>query len=67
MSITRLDYCQDLLVSQLNYTLTNSWEPSTDYMEGLSHNTINRYLAEAKLTLRVVWDNVREQVITSSR
>jgi hypothetical protein len=41
MNITRLDYCQYLLVSHLNYTLTNFAE----HKEGLSHDSINRYLA----------------------
>lgn len=61
MSITRLDYCQYLLVSHLNYTLTNFAE----HKEGLSHDSINRYLSREKLTPRLVWENVREQVVTS--
>lgn len=36
--VTRLDYCQHLLVSQINYTLTNFAEHS----EQFSHDAINR-------------------------
>jgi len=34
-----LDYCQYLLVSQINYTLTNFAEHS----EKFSHDALNRY------------------------
>ena len=37
--VTRLDYCQYLLVSQINYTLTNF----ADHCEQFSHDAINRY------------------------
>lgn len=57
-SITRLDYCQYLLVSQINYTLTNF----ADHTEKFSHDTINRYLAGEKITPRLVWENVKGQV-----
>jgi hypothetical protein len=39
--VTRLDYCQYLLVSQINYTLTNYVE----HTEQFSHGMANRYLA----------------------
>jgi hypothetical protein len=39
--VTRLDYCQYLLVSQINYTLTNFAE----HAEKFSHDAVNRYLA----------------------
>ena len=35
--ISRLDYCQYLLVSQINYTLTNF----ADHCERLSHDAVN--------------------------
>ncbi len=57
--VTRLDYCQYLLVSQINYTLTNFAEHS----EKFSHDAINRYLAGERLTPRLVWENVKGQVI----
>ena len=61
MSVTRLDYCQYLLVSQINYTLTNF----ADHTETFSHDAVNRYLAGEKLTPRLVWENVKAQVIQS--
>lgn len=61
--VTRLDYCQYLLVSQSNYTLTNF----ADHCQQFSHDAINRYLRDEKITPRVIWDNVRTQVISSER
>lgn len=58
-TVTRLDYCQYLLVSQINYTLTNF----ADHTEEFSHDTINRYLAGEKITPHLVWENVKGQVI----
>ena len=58
MGVTRLDYCQYLLVSQINYTLTNFAAHSDTF----SHDAVNRYLAGEKLTPRLVWDNVRGQL-----
>ena len=57
--VTRLDYCQYLLGSQINYTMTNFAEHS----ERFSHDAINRFLRDDHLTPREVWDNVREQVV----
>jgi len=37
--VTRLDYCQYLLVSQINSTLTNF----AAHCEQFSHDAINRY------------------------
>jgi hypothetical protein len=59
--VTRLDYCQYLLVSQINYTLTNF----ADHCEKFSHDAINRYLREEKITPRLVWENVRSQVVAT--
>jgi hypothetical protein len=58
-SITRLDYCQYLLSSQINYTLTNFAEHSAYF----SHDAINRYLAGDQITPRLVWENVQGQVV----
>jgi hypothetical protein len=52
---TKLDYCQYLLSSQINYTLTNL----ADHLEGWSHDTLNRYLREEKLTPRLLWEQVK--------
>ena len=56
--VTRLDYCQYLLSSQINYTLTNF----ADHSEQFSHDAINRYLAGDRISPRLVWEYVRDQV-----
>jgi len=61
--VTRLDYCQFLLVSQTNYTLTYFAEHSP----GFSHDAVKRYLEEDKLTARMLWENVRGQVVRSEQ
>lgn len=60
-SVSRLDYCQYLLVSQINYTLTNF----ADHCERFSHDQSNRYLSGAKITPRLFWENVAEQVVVA--
>jgi len=59
--ITRLDYCQYLLVSQINYTLTNY----ADHNKKFSHDMANRYLAGDEVRPRVIWENVKDEVIPS--
>ena len=59
--VTRLDYCQFLLSSQINYTLTHF----ADHSEQFSHDAINRYMARDHIPPRLVWENVRGQVVTS--
>jgi hypothetical protein len=56
--VTRLDYCQYLLASQINYTLTNFAE----HAEKFSHDAANRYLAGDEIRPRLVWENVKGQV-----
>ena len=58
MRFTKLNYCQYLLSSQINYTITNLAE----HLEQISHDTINYYLRREKLTPRLVWENVKEIV-----
>lgn len=58
---TRLDYCQFLLSSQLNYTLTHFAE----HAQRWSHDTLGRYLSGDKVTPRLLWDNVRDQIVFS--
>jgi hypothetical protein len=62
MKPTRLDYCQYLLASQTNYTLTNF----ADHTEHMSHDALNRYLKSERLTGRMVWENVRGDVELSN-
>lgn len=61
--VTRLDYCQYLLVSQINYTLTNF----AGHSEKFSHDAVNRYLAGERLTPSVTWENVKGQVVQSPK
>ena len=56
---TRVDYCQYLLSTPLNYTLTHF----ADHSESFSHDQINRYLAKDRLTSRQVWEHVRPDLI----
>jgi hypothetical protein len=58
MRFTKLNYCQYLLSSQINYTMTNLAE----HLETISHDAINYYLKREKLTARLLWDNVKEVV-----
>lgn len=58
-AITRLDYCQDLLVSPINDTLTHFAEPS----EIFSHDAINRYWQSERLTPRLGWDNTAPHLL----
>jgi hypothetical protein len=62
-TISRLEYCQYLLVSQINYTLTNFAEHS----EKFSHDALNRYLAGEKLSPKLTWENVQNQVVQSPK
>ena len=55
--VTRLDYCQYLLSSQINYTLTNFAE----HAERFSHDAANRYLVGDEIRPRLVWENVKGQ------
>jgi hypothetical protein len=57
MSFTKLDYCQYLLSSQVNYTLTNLAE----HLKSFSHDTINRYLKVKgeKLSPCLLWEQTR--------
>lgn len=58
MSFSKLDYCQYLLSSPVNYTVTNL----ADHLDGISHDRINRYLRGEKLTPRLLWETVKPSV-----
>jgi len=62
-TVSRLDYCQYLLVSQINYTLTNFAEHS----EKFSHDALNRYLDREKLSPKLTWENVQPQVVQTPK
>ena len=59
--VSRVNYCQYLLSSQINYTLTNF----ADHVDGLSHDEVNRYLLENKLSPRLLWEHVSEDIAMS--
>ncbi len=59
--VNRIDYCQYLLSSQTNYTLTYV----AKYKEGISHDSYNRYLASEKLSPRMLWEHAKHQVVLS--
>ena len=61
MSFTKLGYCQYLLSSPVNYTVTNL----AAHLQGISHDRINRYLRGEKLTPRLFWDNVESLLQTT--
>ena len=59
MKFTKLNYCQYLLSSQINYTMTNLAE----HLDNISHDKINYYLKNEKLTPRLLWDNVKDIIV----
>lgn len=59
--MTCLDYCQYLLATQINYTLTNY----ADHSDKFSHDQINRFLRGEKITPRKIWDNVESHLATT--
>ncbi|MCX6049138.1 MAG: transposase [Chloroflexi bacterium] len=56
--ISRLDYCQYLLSSQINYTLTYF----ADHSPGFSHDAVNRLLSKDRMTPHLIWENVKGDV-----
>jgi hypothetical protein len=58
MSFNHLDYCQYLLSSQTNYTLTNL----ADHLQQFSHDTINRYLKKSELSPSLLWQNIQRDI-----
>ena len=60
---TRLDYCQYLLSSSTNYTLTHLAEHSQQF----SHDMINRYLAGERIRPSLVWENVKPHLVQTEQ
>ena len=56
---TRLDYCQYLLSTPINYTLTHF----SDHSENFSHDQITRYLSGDRLTPRMLWEHVKTDLV----
>jgi hypothetical protein len=61
MSISRLDYCQFLLTSPVNYTLTYF----ADHVSNLSHDRVNRYLRQEAVTSEDLWQEVQQTLVMS--
>ena len=61
-AVTRLDYCQYLLASPIDYLLTNF----ADHSESFSHDQVNQYLGGEKVTPRLVWENVTSDVVETT-
>jgi len=60
---TRLDYCQYLLSTQTNFTITNY----ANHVLKFSHDAINRYLIKEKMTAGIIWEHVKGAIIQSPR
>jgi Transposase DDE domain len=58
---TRIDYCQFLLSSHTNFTITHYAEHTRNF----SHDAINRYLRRDKMTGSMIWEHVKGDVIAS--
>jgi len=55
-------YCQYLLSTQVNYTCTYF----ADHLEGLSHDSVHRFLRDEKLSPRLLWEKVSPLITQSS-
>jgi len=58
MGISRLDYCRFLISAQTNYTMTHF----ADHSDGESHDAVRRFLIGDKLTRRIVWEHVKDEI-----
>ena len=57
--MTRLDYCQCVLVSQINYPLTHL----ADHCEKFSHDALNRSRRGERIRARRGWETGAGQVV----
>ena len=60
MNFNFVDYCQYLLKSHTNFTITLL---RTLQIENISHDTINRYLRTESLNSEDLWRNVKEEFV----
>jgi hypothetical protein len=60
---TRIDYCQYLLSTQTNFTITNY----ANHISNVSHDAINRYLRKEKITAKIIWEHVKGSIVQSPR
>ena len=63
MNFNFVDYCQYLLKSHTNFTITLR---RTLQIENISHNTINRYLRYQSLNSEDLWRNVKEEFVSNT-
>ena len=63
MKFNFVDYCQYLLKSHTNFTITLL---STLQIENISHDTINRYLRTESLNSEDLWRNVKEEFVSNT-
>ena len=61
MSINRIDYCQFLASSHINFTMTYM----ADHVNGLSHVAVTRFLRNDKLTAKIVWEHAKGDIVPS--
>lgn len=61
MNPSRVNYCQFLLSSQANFTLTHYAEHHAYF----SHDAMIRYLNGERITSSIIWENIRPYVIPS--
>ena len=62
MNFNFVDYCQYLLKSHTNFTVTNL----ANHLENISHDTINRYLRTESLNSEDLWRNVKEEFVSDT-
>jgi hypothetical protein len=60
---TRLDYCQFLLSTQINFTNTYYADHSREF----SHDAVNRLLKNSKMTSAMIWEHVEGDITPSPR
>ena len=61
MNFNFVDYCQYLLKSHTNFTITNL----ANHLENISHDKINRYLRTEFLNSEDLWRNVEEMMLNA--
>jgi uncharacterized Fe-S center protein len=63
MPVCRIDYCQFILTSQTNFTMTQF----ADHRHGFSHDAVKRYLQGDKLTANQVWEHSKRDIVVCAR
>jgi len=63
MPVKRIDYCQFILTSQANFTMTQF----ADHSSGFSHDAVKRYLQGDKLTANQVWEHAKREIVVCAR